>query len=97
MSSSKLSMAALLAAAALCGSSSLMAAGGSDSEFNRYVGDLSAARDTGSGWFDYYVATVNQEIAVKQGTQDYGAAGPNGPQDSFNGYVAGFVPPDTGS
>ncbi|MBL8470902.1 MAG: hypothetical protein KF778_22255 [Rhodocyclaceae bacterium] len=97
MHTRKLSIAALLSAAALCGSPTAMSGGISDSDFNHYIGELSSGRDTGSGWFDHYVATLNQEIAYKEGTQPYGAAGPNGPLDGFNGYIAGFQRPDTGS
>jgi hypothetical protein len=56
-----------------------------------------AARDTGSTWFNYYVETVNQQIAYQSETEAYGAAGPSGPLGSFNGYVSGFQIPDTGS
>jgi len=69
---------------------------GSDSAFNQMLGGM-AGRDTGSGWFDYYVAELNQQIAGGEGSQPYGAAGPSGPLDGFNGYVAGFRMPDTGS
>lgn len=67
-----------------------------DHAFNQMLGTL-AARDTGSGWFDYYVEHLNQELAFKEGTEAFGAAGPSGPFDGFNGYVAGFRVPDTGS
>lgn len=67
-----------------------------DYSFNRMLGAM-AARDTGSGWFDYYVGRLNQELAFRSGTEAFGAAGPNGPFDGFNGYVAGFRVPDTGS
>lgn len=73
---------------------SAIAADGSD--FNRVVGEM-VGRDTGSGWFDYYVASVNQEIAYKDTSEAYGAAGPNGPLTGFDGYLSSFVPPDTGS
>lgn len=69
---------------------------GSDDAFNEMLGGM-AGRDTGSGWFDYYVAEVNQQIAHSDENQPYGAAGPNGPLDGFNGYIAGFRMPDTGS
>ena len=69
---------------------------GSDHAFNEMIGTM-AGRDTGSGWLDYYVAELNQQIALQQDTQPYGAAGPNGPFDGFEGYVAGFRMPDTGS
>lgn len=71
-------------------------ASGSDEAFNQMLGTMES-RDTGSGWFDYYVETLNQDIAFMQGTEAYGAAGPNGPLEGFNGYVAGFRAPDTGS
>lgn len=67
-----------------------------DYSFNRMLGTM-AAQDTGSGWFDYYVENLNQELAFKAGTEAFGAAGPNGPFDGFNGYIAGFRAPDTGS
>lgn len=69
---------------------------GSDYAFNEMLGGM-AGRDTGSGWFDYYVAELNQQIAQSDGSQPYGAAGPSGPLDGFNGYIAGFRMPDTGS
>lgn len=69
---------------------------GSDQAFNEMIGTMSS-RDTGSGWFDYYVETLNQEIAYKQGSEAFGAAGPSGPLDGFDGYVSGFMVPDTGS
>lgn len=69
---------------------------GSDYAFDQMVGTM-AARDTGSGWFDYYVEVLNQEIAIAQDTEAYGAAGPSGPLGGFEGYVSGFRMPDTGS
>lgn len=72
------------------------AGSGSDHAFNEMIGEM-ASRDTGSGWFDYYVAELNQQIAHREGTEPYGAAGPNGPLDGFGGYLAGFQMPDTGS
>lgn len=71
---------------------------GSDQAFNEMIGQM-AGRDTGSGWFDSYVAKLNQQIAFHfhEGTQPFGAAGPSGPVDGFEGYVAGFRTPDTGS
>lgn len=71
-------------------------ASGSDQAFNEMIGKM-AGRDTGSGWFDYYVSVLNQQIALFEATQPYGAAGPSGPLDGFNGYIAGFRMPDTGS
>ena len=73
-----------------------IAADGSDSGFNQMIGEM-AGRDTGSGWFDYYVVTVNQEIAYKETGEPYGAAGPSGPLTGFDGYLSSFVPPDSGS
>ena len=70
--------------------------GVSDATFNQMVMEM-AGRDTGSMWFDYYVETLNQEIAFRDGTEPYGAAGPNGPVAGFDGYMASFIPPDTGS
>lgn len=85
-----------MALALCCMAPGAMAAEGSDAGFNREMGQL-AGRDTGSGWFDHYVASVNQEIALKDVSQPYGAAGPNGPITGFDGYLAGFTLPDTGS
>lgn len=92
------SFAAGLAVLALSGISvSAGAAGsGSDAAFDQLVGSM-AARDTGSTWFDYYVESLNQQIAFNDSTEPYGAAGPHGPLDGFNGYVAGFRTPDSGS
>jgi len=100
MKTLKLSLASIAAAAcvALVATpiSAETARSGSDHAFNEMIGTM-AGRDTGSGWFDYYVAELNQQIALQESTQPYGAAGPNGPLDGFNGYVAGFRMPDTGS
>ena len=71
-------------------------ASGSDFAFNEMVLEM-AGRDTGSMWFDYYVETVNQEIAFKATEEPYGAVSPDGPVSGFDGYVASFIPPDTGS
>lgn len=84
-----LSLSALSLTAGAAGS-------GSDQAFDHLVGNM-AARDTGSTWFDYYVESVNQEIAYHHTSEPYGAAGPSGPLDGFSGYVAGFRMPDTGS
>lgn len=69
---------------------------GSDYAFNEMLLEMSG-QDTGSQWFDYYVATLNQHIAFVESTDAYGAAGPNGPLAGFDGYIAGFFDPDTGS
>jgi len=69
---------------------------GSDQAFNEMISTM-AGRDTGSERFDYYVAVLNQEIALHDTTQPFGAAGPNGPLDGFSGYIAGFQMPDSGS
>lgn len=69
---------------------------GSDEAFDQLIGAM-ASRDTGSQWFDGYVDQVNQQIALKNRTDAYGAAGPNGPLDGFNGYVSGFRAADSGS
>lgn len=91
------SIAAAACVALLAAPMSAGAAGsGSDHAFNEMVGKM-AGRDTGSGWFDYYVSVLNQEIALIDDKQPYGAAGPSGPLDGFNGYIAGFRMPDTGS
>lgn len=84
-----LSLSALSLTAGAAGS-------GSDQAFDQLVGNM-AARDTGSTWFDYYVESVNQEIAYHHTSEPYGAAGPSGPLDGFNGYVSGFKAPDSGS
>jgi len=84
-----------LACAMLCAAPAAIA-DGSDYRFNEVVGKM-VGTDTGSGWFNYYVATVNQDIAYKEASEPYGAAGPNGPLTGFDGYLAGFVAPDTGS
>lgn len=68
----------------------------SDDSFNSMILEMSG-RDTASAWFDYYVETVNQQIAFKSGEEPFGAAGPSGPLSGFTGYVAGFIDPDTGS
>lgn len=67
-----------------------------DQSFNEYLG-LMASTDTGSQWFNYYVAETNQAIAAKSATEEYGVAGPNGPMAGFDGYLAGFRSPDSGS
>ena len=69
---------------------------GSDRAFDQMLGSM-AATDTGSGWFEYYVEVTNQEIALRDSTDAYGAAGPGGPLDGFEGYISGFRIPDTGS
>lgn len=69
---------------------------GSDSTFNEMVLEMSG-QDTGSRWFDYYVETVNQQIAYFDSSEAYGAAGPSGPLAGFDGYIASFFDPDTGS
>lgn len=100
MKNSKFAAASLVAALCLGLVATPMTAGaalsGSDSAFNEMLGGM-GGRDTGSVWFDYYVAELNQQIADSEASQPYGAAGPNGPLDGFNGYVAGFRMPDTGS
>lgn len=69
---------------------------GSDFAFNEMILDMSG-QDTASQWFDYYVETVNQEIAFKDSIEPYGAAGPSGALAGFDGYLSGFIAPDTGS
>jgi len=69
---------------------------GSDFAFNEMILEMSG-QDTASQWFDYYVETVNQEIAFKDSIEAYGAAGPSGALAGFDGYLSGFVAPDTGS
>lgn len=71
---------------------------GSDAAFNRMVETLVVGNaDTGSGWLNYYVERLNQDIALQQETEPYGAAGPVGPVGGFEGYISGFRMPDTGS
>jgi hypothetical protein len=100
MKALKLISMPIAAAVCMALSASPMGAGaaesGSDQAFNQMIGTM-ARRDTGSGWFDYYVEELNQQIALQQDTQPYGAAGPEGPLDGFSGYVGGFRMPDTGS
>jgi hypothetical protein len=85
-----------MACALLCAAPAAMAADGSDAGFNSMAREM-VGRDTGSGWFDYYVANVNQEISHRDASEPYGAAGPNGPLTGFDGYLSSFEPPDTGS
>ncbi|ABM36359.1 hypothetical protein [Polaromonas naphthalenivorans] len=102
MKASKSGLASISAAVAACVAlvatpvSAETDVSGSDHAFNEMIG-MMAGRDTGSGWLDYYVEELNQQIAFQESMQPYGAAGPNGPLDGFNGYVAGFRMPDTGS
>ena len=100
MTASRLMSMPIAAAVCVVLSASPMGAGaaesGSDQAFNDMIGTM-APQDTGSQWFDRYVAELNQQIALQQDTQPYGAAGPEGPLDGFNGYVASFRMPDTGS
>lgn len=69
---------------------------GSDFAFNEMLLEMSG-QDTGSQWFNYYVETVNQDIAYKDSVEAYGAAGPSGALAGFDGYLSGFIAPDTGS
>lgn len=78
------------------GIASVSAAPTTDHSFNEYLG-LMTGNDTGSQWFNYYVAETNQTISAKNGTEEYGVAGPNGPVAGFDGYLAGFRSPDWGS
>lgn len=87
---------ATVCCAATFGIASVSAAPISDHSFNEYLG-LMAGSDTGSQWFNYYVAEINQNISAKNATEEYGVAGPNGPMAGFDGYVAGFRSPDSGS
>jgi len=91
----KLTCLAITACAAVL-SAPLSVGAADDASFNQMVARM-ADRDTGSQWFDHYVEVLNQDLAYKNNTEAYGAAGPNGPLDGFNGYVAGFRMPDTGS
>lgn len=96
----KLTCAPLAAAASIAFSTVPMLAiageSGSDRAFDEMVGTM-AGHDTGSAWFEYYVETLNQDIAYKQATEAFGAAGPSGPLEAFDGYVSGFLAPDTGT
>lgn len=69
---------------------------GSDYAFNEMLLDMSG-QDTGSLWFDYYLETLNQHIAYLDSSDAYGAAGPSGPLAGFDGYIASFFDPDTGT
>jgi hypothetical protein len=90
-------VAASLATLALAGAPlSSQAGSGSDYAFDQLMGTM-AARDTGSTWFDGYVEMVNQHVAYLNNSEPYGAAGPSGPIDGFNSYVAGFRETDSGS
>ncbi|PKO86974.1 MAG: hypothetical protein CVU18_12365 [Betaproteobacteria bacterium HGW-Betaproteobacteria-12] len=98
---SAVAFAASLAASAALISAPIPAAvaaeaSGSDFAFNEMLLDMSG-QDTGSQWFNYYVETVNQEIAYKDTVEPYGAAGPSGAIAGFDGYLSGFIAPDTGS
>lgn len=87
--------AALLTAVPVSGAWAADATG-SDQAFNAMILEMSG-QDTGSAWFDYYVETVNQQIAFKSAEEPFGAAGPSGPLSGFDGYLSGFIEPDTGS
>lgn len=94
------SLVVVLAAAGLVTSTSPNAfaadVSGSDFYFNEMVQKM-VGRDTGSMWFDYYVESVNQQIAAMENEEPYGAAGPTGTLKGFDGYLGSFVNPDTGS
>lgn len=100
-SKSTLAFVASLAASAVLIAAPVPAAlaaegSGSDYAFNEMILDMTG-QDTASQWFDYYVETVNQEIAFKDSIEPYGAAGPSGALAGFDGYLSGFISPDTGS
>lgn len=100
-SKSTLAFVASLAASAVLIAAPVPAAlaaegSGSDHAFNEMILDMSG-QDTASQWFDYYVETVNQEIAFRDSIEPYGAAGPSGSLAGFDGYLSGFIAPDTGS
>jgi hypothetical protein len=93
-------MFAPIAAACDAMSAKPVTAGAADAgTVNAFVqlGGTMTGRDTGSGWFVYYVSALNLQIDDQEGTLAYGAAGPSGPLDGFSGYVSGFMVPDTGS
>ena len=54
---------------------------GSDQAFNEMIGTMSN-RDTGSGWFDYYVETLNQKLPTSR------AARPLAPPDRADRWMA---------
>ena len=68
----------------------------SDRSFNTMLGTM-ASQDTGSMWLEYYVEVLNQELAIKNSVEPFGAAGAEGPVSGFNGYLQSFISPDTGS
>lgn len=90
------SLASALTFSLLTAAPPTLGAAATDSAFNQMVGTMTG-RDTGSQWFDYYVDTLNQEIASRAGEEPFGAAGPTGPVSGFDAYLGRFVPPDTGS
>ncbi|MBN0989336.1 hypothetical protein [Amphritea pacifica] len=67
-----------------------------DAAFDNMLNQMDG-QDTGSLWFDYYVAQLNQDIANGNNYDAYGAAGVNGPLSGFDGYISSFIAPDTGS
>jgi len=75
---------------------SAISQGADDAAFDSMVNQMHG-RDTGSLWFDYYIAQLNQDIASSNNYEAYGAAGVNGPLSGFDGYISGFIAPDTGS
>jgi hypothetical protein len=95
----KMGIVSALACTGLIGASSAVASpegSGSDYAFNAMIQEM-AGTDTGSQWFDVYVETLNQEIALKAHEEPFGAAGPAGPVGGFDGYLGGFLNPDIGS
>lgn len=68
----------------------------SNSTFNTMLGRM-AAQDTGSMWLEYYVEVLNQELAIKNNVEPFGAAGAEGPISGFDGYLQSFISPDSGS
>lgn len=95
-STSLASLAAVALLASPVPTASAAPISGSDDAFNEMVQEMSG-QDTGSLWFDYYVETLNQRIAYIDSSDAYGAAGPGGPLAGFDGYVASFYDPDTGT
>lgn len=95
-STSLASLAAVALLAAPVPTASAAPISGSDYAFNEMVQEMSG-QDTGSLWFDYYVESLNQHIAYIDSSDAYGAAGPSGPLAGFDGYIANFYDPDTGT
>lgn len=68
----------------------------SNSTFNTMLGRM-AAQDTGSMWLEYYVEVLNQQLAINNNVEPFGAAGAKGPVSGLDGYLQSFISPDSGS